>query len=80
MDIETPMILLNAQDAVEMERKFPHENPQILMQLQYEHIIAEIQTLRRDMMPIADFFAMIPEAIESNPMMSMMFGKALKRK
>lgn len=43
-------------------------------------IYAAIQALRRDMKPIVEFFAMIPEAIESNPMMSMMFGKALKRK
>lgn len=42
--------------------------------------LLEIRALRTDIKPMMDFFAAIPEAIESNPMMNMMFGKALKRK
>jgi len=43
-------------------------------------IYAAILALRRDIKPMMDFFAAIPEAIEQNPMMNMMFGKTLKRK
>lgn len=73
-DMSTEFTPEDIDDNLQAIDKIRHPNPS------NADIYAAILALRRDIKPMMDFFAAIPEAIESNPMMSMMFGKALKRK